>query len=379
MIFSTQFGGGSTLGTILQGYGLSEPQYTACDGGARLRTNYPRLSTLFPIGILTGTVRTLPVNPPNFALAASPNYFVASTNSSAVTTAIQYSADGSTWSQTSVVTPSVIVTCLLYAGNRWIAGCGASAQPIVTTGDNPNSTWVTTTSGPNIVLPRSGMAYSPVNTRVVAFAAGNSTTVYTLDAGSTTWVARTTPAQDRAGICFSGARFITLAINAATISTSNDGATGWADEVLPEPTSATQGAIASNGAGVVVISGVASGLLVSFDHGATFNKASIPGVPASDTWKVQYSGDRFFVPTALGVAMSLDGKAWFLETQLVQARVVDSMFAKKGAAIVQVRASATAYSFSESATSFRVPLVQQFTPALTGNPIPLANFFIKAL
>lgn len=379
MSVASQFGGGVALGTIVQGYGLAEPSYTSCDGGARLRTTYPRLSTLFPIGVLTGTVRTLPVNPPNFALAASPNYFVASTNGSAVTTAIQYTADGATWSQTSVVTPSVVVTCLLYAGTRWVAGCAATAQPIVTTGDNPNSTWVTTSSGPNSVLARSGMAYSPVNARVVAFAAGNSTTVYTLDAGSTTWVSRTTPTQDRAGICFTGSRFITLAVNAATISASNDGATGWADEALPEPTSASQGAIASNGAGVVVISGVSSGLLLSFDHGVTFNKASIPGVPASDTWKVQYSGDRFFVPTALGVAMSLDGKAWFLEPQLVQARVVDSMFAKKGTAIVQVRASATAYSFAESATSFRVPLVQQFTPALSGNPIPLANFFIKSL
>lgn len=378
MIHSSKYSGGVALGTIVQGYGLPEPNYVACNGRPLAKADYPRLASLFPIGRFTGTVRALVTTSAYALVAASPNYFVASVGSSSTTVPFQYSADGATYSNASVVAPSMTINSLIFAGTRWLASGVSGSAPIATTGDNPNSTWAALTGGVSGGVQRYGIAYSPSLGRAAFVAAGATSTIHTLENGATALVARTLPSSlTRSGICWSGAYFITL--NGASISRSPDGITGWVDEPLPEAASGS-GGITSNGAGVVLISGVASGLLVSFDHGATFNRAAIPGVPADNTWLAHYSVDRFFVPTTLGVAMSLDGKAWFLEPQLVQARLVTSMFAKKGSTFAQVQStSATAYSFTESATHFNAPLIQAFAPVASGNPIPLAPSFIKAL
>lgn len=378
MIYSPKYSGGVALGTIVHGCGLAEPNYVACDGRPLARATYPRLSTLFPVGRLTGTVRTLAVSPPLFQLAASPNYFVASTTSGLSTTAIQYSADGAAWSQTSVVTPSMTVNSLIFAGSRWVASGASGGALAVTTGDNPNSTWAATTGGVTGGVSRYGLAYSAALGRVISLTTGSTTALQALDNGSTTLVPKTAPtAKTRVGICETGEKFIILNTD-GTITTSSDAASSvWVDAPLPEVAAGT-GGIASNKLGAVVISGVPSGLLASTDHGVTFVRVAIPGVPASSSWQVQHSGDRFFVPTALGVAMSLDGKAWFLEPQLVQARIEASVFAKKGATFMQIQASATAYSFTESATHFNAPLIQAFAPVASGNPIPLGYSFIKA-
>lgn len=379
MIYSTKYSGGVALGTIVQGYGLAEPTYAACDGRPLARASYPRLSTLFPFGRFTGTVRTMATSPTGYSVAASPNYFVASANSSATTNAIQYSADGAAWSQASVVTPSFVTNSVIFAGSRWVASGPFGANLMFTSGDNPNSNWTATTGITAGGVFRCGLAYGATQGRVIAVSNSSSTTLCALDNGSTVAVAKTAPtSKARVGICHSGTKFIILNPD-TTITTSSDAASSvWTDEPLPELVPAT-GSIASNGAGVVVISGAASGLLVSTDHGATWVKTAIPGVPPSATWQVHYSGDRFFVPTTLGVAMSLDGKFWFLELQLVQARVDASMFAKKGSAFVQIQASTTAYSFTESTTHFNAPLIQAYAPVASGNPIPLAPSFIKAL
>ncbi|MBL7089525.1 hypothetical protein [Acidovorax sp.] len=377
MIFSTQFGGGAALGSIVQGYGLAEPLYVACDGRPLARATYPRLSTLFPIGRFTGTVRTLATTSGNNCLAASPTYFVSS--AAAGNPNIQYSTDGASWSQVSVVTPSMTVNSLIFAGTRWVASGAVSGTLAVTTGDNPNSTWAATTGGATGGIVRYGLAYSVALGRVISLTAGSTTALQALDNGSTTLVAKTAPtAKTRMGICHTGTKFIILNTD-GTITTSADAASSvWVDEPLPESVAST-GSIASNGAGVIVISGAASGLLVSTDHGVTWVKTAIPGVAPSATWQVNYSGDRFFLPTTLGVVMSMDGKAWFLEPQLIQLRAEASVFAKKGAIFVQTQNSATAYSFTESATHFNAPLIQAYAPVASGSPIPLAPSFIKAL
>ncbi|MBI3103247.1 MAG: hypothetical protein HYY98_17095 [Burkholderiales bacterium] len=373
MIFSSQFGGGLALGTVVQGVGLAAPEYVACDGRILSRASYARLATLFPFGKLTGTVRALVESSTNYCIAASPNYLVAAAATAA--SAVQYSTDGASWSKTGVVTPSMAVSSLIFAGSRWIATGGAGTAPAVTTGDNPNSTWAALTGGTPSGVVRYGVAYSAALGRAALISASGST-IHTLENGATALVARTASSQARSGICHTGTQFITL--NGATISTSADGIT-WADAPLPEAASSTAG-IASNGAGGVVISGVGSGLLVSQDHGANWAVAAIPGVPADSAWQVYYSGDRFFVPTTRGVAMSLDGRAWFLEPQPIQLRATATMFAKKGGAFLQTQTGSTvAYSFAESATEFNAPLLQAYMPAASGNPIPLPPSYIKAL
>lgn len=377
MIYSSKYSGGVALGTIVQGYGLAEPTYVACDGRPLARATYSRLSALFPIGRFTGTVRALATTSANNCLAVSPTYFVSS--AAAANPNIQYSTDGAAWSQTSVVTPSMTVHSLIFAGSRWVASGASGGALAVTTGDNPNSTWAATTGGVTGGVIRYGLAYSAALGRVISITTGSNTSLQALDNGSTTLVAKTAPtAKTRVGICHTGTRFIVLNTDSTITSSSDAASSVWVDEPLPESVAAT-GSIASNGAGVVVISGASSGLLVSTDHGVTLVKTAIPGVAPSATWQVNYSGDRFFLPTTLGVVMSMDGKAWFLEPQLIQTRAEASVFAKKGAIFVQTQNSATAYSFTESATHFNAPLIQAYAPVASGSPIPLAPSFIKAL
>lgn len=380
MMFSTQFsGGGVPLGGVVQGYGLTEPMYVRRDGRALSRAAYPRLSTKFPFGRLTGTIRTLPNTPTGYSVAASPTYFVAPT--SANNPGIQYSTDGATWSSASVSMPSSSVATLIWAGTRFCAVNTNTTVPYVTTGDNPNSVWTATTGGFNSVP--SGLlnllAYGSTPGRIVCVSGGGSTSVQTLDNGSTAWVSRSgLVSLNRRGVCWSGQKFVIVCENAAVVSSSTDGIT-WAESQIPEAIAASSGDIASNGAGVIVMTGAASGLWVSTDHGATWCPVGIPGVASSSAWKVTYSGDRFFIPTALGVAMSLDGKEWFVEAQSLQARTLNSGFAKKGSAIVQIQGSATAYSFTESATDFCVPMGDVYVPSASGNPVASAPTFIRAL
>lgn len=376
MIFSSQFGGGLALGTVVQGINLAAPEYVPCDGRPLARASYARLAELFPFGKLTGTVRALVESPANYCIAASPTYLVAAASTAAPESAVQYSTDGATWSKSGVATPFMGVNSLLFAGGRWIATGNFGSAPIVTSGDNPNSTWTALTGGTPGGVVRYGVAYSEALGRAAFLTSGATPAIHTLENGATALVARTASSQTRSGICWSGSQFVTL--NGATISTSADGIT-WADAPLPEAASSTAG-IASNGAGAVVISGVGSGLLLSQDHGATWAVAAIPGLPADSAWQVYYSGDRFFVPTTRGVAMSLDGREWFLEPQLIQLRSTATMFAKKGGAFVQTQADSTvAYSFAESATEFNAPLLQAYMPAASGNPLPLPPSYIKAL
>lgn len=371
---SSSIPSGMPVGSVVQGINLSEPEYVPCDGRPLARASYARLATLFPFGKLTGTVRALAESSSSYCIAASPTYLVAAAASGS--SAVQYSADGVTWSKAGVATPSVTVSSLIFAGTRWIATSTLGSAPFVTSGDNPNSTWTELTGGTPGGVVRYGVAYSAALGRAALLTQGTAPTIHTLENGATALVARTASSQARYGICWSGSQFVTL--SGTMISTSADGIT-WADAPLPEAASSTAG-IASNGAGAVVISGVTSGLLVSQDHGATWAVAAIPGVPADSSWQVHYSGDRFFVPTTRGVAMSLDGREWFLEPQLIQLRATATMFAKKGGAFVQIQAaSPVAYSFAESATEFNAPLLQAYMPAASGNPIPLPPSYIKAL
>lgn len=381
MIYSSQFGGGLALGSIVQGIGLAEPQYVACDGRPVLRASYPRLSALFPVGRLTGTVRTLASEPNAILAVASPTYLVAA--AAASTACVQYSTDGAAWSTTSVsITGGGAMGGLIWAGNRFVVAFANVTAPAVTTGDNPNSTWTATTGGFASVTSngQATLAYSASLGRVVAVSGDGSISVKTLDNGSTTWVSRSgLLSLARRSVCWTGSKYIIQIDASAQVSTSSDGIT-WAESATPEAPTTGLGGIASNGAGVAVITGVPTGLLVSTDHGATWVPVAIPGVAASDAWRISYSGDRFFVGTAAGVAMSLNGLDWFIDSHAVQARVATSVFAKKGSAFAQIQSgTATAYSFTESATEFAAPNLRAASPGPSGSVLSLAPLFIKAL
>lgn len=130
----------------------------------------------------------------------------------------------------------------------------------------------------------------------------------------------------------------------------------------------------------VVISGLPSGLLVSTDHGATWQFVQIPGVPASDLWRVQFSGTYFMLMTTQGLAISPNGKKWFIDPTMIQTLAAGTALAKIGNVIVQVPGgSTTAYSMVESATDFLLPNRRLLTPSNSGNPVALSPTYIKAL
>ena len=105
----------------------------------------------------------------------------------------------------------------------------------------------------------------------------------------------------------------------------------------------------------------------------------LPGAAFTDA-TLSYSGGMFFASgTGLGIFVSQDGLNWQQETTQMQSAAV-SKFAKKGSAIVQISGTTTAYSFTESSTDFRAPVLQDWT-LLSGadqaTAIPLAPYYIK--
>lgn len=364
------------FGALVQGINLIEPQYVRCDGLPRARASFPRLSTLFPIGALTSTVRTLAQSGGGAQapiVVATADHFVAT--SAQAGNSIQHSTDGVSWATTSTPSSSSI-SGLIATPHRFIAlNASGSAQPFATANLTPSGTWSATSSGPTAVPTGnhiSRMAYSPTLARVL-LAAGGAAARYTLEDAATAWVARTSATGMGAavGACWTGTRFVIIAAASQTCEYTTDGATYTAG-LLAEATSGSQGNIASDGAGTVVVSGCPSGLQVSRDHGATWAIVQIPGVPPSDTWRVQRMGDRFVVPTAQGLAFSMYGEVWQLETTPLQAMVTTSAAAKKGSVIVQIQNSTTAYSFTESATHFNAPRLAQSSPS------PYGVTYIKA-
>ena len=379
MSSASQFFGGDPIGTIKMGIGLPADKWIPCNGRSVSRATWPALSATHPIGTFTGTTRTLVETAPNQSVTASPTYFVA-TGSSGGTNSLQYSTDGATWVKTSVSHASGATSEVLWAGSRFIATFGSAVRPHVTSGDNPGSAWIATTGGPNSYNPTGyGLAYSPTLGRTVAI---NATQAFTLDDGATVWTTRSTSGLANASsVCWTGSRFLIAKSIGANLFSSADGIT-WSSTSFALMVASTQ--LVSNGAGVVVAlyqdGNAAKRVQVSTDHGATWMVVPLPGAVFTDNTTLSCSGGMFFVScTGLGIFVSQDGLSWQQETTPMQSATY-SKFAKKGSAIVQVANTTTAYSFTESSTDFRAPVLQDWT-LLSGADqaaaIPLAPYYIK--
>ena len=375
--FSGFFGGGGgteRVGSVRGGfYGDAAPDYERLDGRTIQRSTYPDLEVLFPIGKLTGTIRTLAASPTAIPVIATANHFVAAGANTA--NAVQFSSDGASWA-TSATAGSVAVSVLIQTPVRLIALSSTVQAAIVSSNLTPAATWTATSSGPTaLTAGTSRGCYHAAGARAVAV--HQSTGVSTLDDGSTTWVARTSTA--RQGVTSTGTRVIGIAPGTATASVSVDNGVTWADFTLPEAIAASQGGIASNGTGTVVITGAAAGLMVSYDHGVTWQVMQLVGVAPSDAWKVQFSGGCFIIPTTRGLMMSLDARDWQLDPNPVQSFGTGVGVARKGTTIVQIPGgSTTAYSFAESATEYLLPNLTALTPSISGAPTPLAPLYIRA-
>jgi len=383
MLFTSEFDGGLPVGTEIQGGGLgpAEPLWLCLDGRqlSRAVVENALLSLLFPVGKLTGTIRTLAASPAASSpcIAVGANLVAAGIGNT--TNAIQYSADnGASWN--TVTTLALTLAGLVATPTRLVALSTGANTPMVSANLSPASAWSATASGPSSISNASSYcraAFAAVGPGR-AIAVHNTLGLYTLDEGSTTWAARASSSA-KTGAAWSGQRVVGITAGSAVISLSTD-AINYTDALLPEALSANQGNIASDGNGTLVISGLPSGLLVSVDHGATWQFVQIPGVPASDLWRVQFSGGYFMLMTTQGLAISPNGKKWFIDPTTVQTLAVGTALAKIGSVILQVPGgSTTAYTMVESATDFLLPNRRLMTPANSGNPVALSPTYIKAL
>ena len=75
------------------------------------------------------------------------------------------------------------------------------------------------------------------------------------------------------------------------------------------------------------------------------------------------------MPTTRGVAMSLDGREWFLEPQLIQLRAQPPCL-QKGAHLCKPRLALPSPTRLPSRPRSSTPLLQAYMPAASGNPIP---------
>lgn len=381
MLFTSEFDGGLPIGTTLQavGSGLPWPMWRPLDGGllSRMVDENQQIKNLFPVGALTGTIRTLAAIPvaPAITIATATHFITAGASG---TSGLQQSTDGASWA--TVAVPATALAGIVATPTRLVAISSTAGAPIVSANLNPTSAWSSTTGGPVSVsggTSQCRMAYTPAGPgRVVAV--HPTTGPSTLDEGATAWVSRT--GSCRTGIAWTGLRLVGIATNSNVACHSADGTT-YTDILLPEALTSGNGNIASNGLGIVVITGVASGLLFSDDHGATFRALQIPGIPASDLWRVQFSDGYFFIPTAFGLAISPNGRNWFLDPTMMQTMTVSTGVAKKGNLILEIPGvTTTAYTLVESATQFYLPNTQLRTGVNgSGNPIAQNPTYVKAL
>lgn len=357
------------------------------------RCDYPLLAERYPLGSTTFTLRTTAATPVIPTITASPTYFVQSAATG--TAAIQYSADGVTWSTASTVMSSGTVCCVIWAGSRFVAVYSATVSPNVTTGDNPNSTWTTTTGAAGLAgsgsINYSQLAYSPqlgMTAFVTPLALGTS--IYTLLDGSTTWVTQTASSSTyRCGICWTGLKFITINTS-SMISSSVNGVT-WSDRYLPKISLLSNATIASNGAGVVVVYTYNLNylgyelVLVSNDHGSTWKSIKIPTSYTEPTGVV-FSGGKFFLiygnpawPAHL--IWSNDGENWTIDPSFSTLAMSDfgaQCIAMKGSTIAGWNGAADGFTGTINNSKFTLPPLMTAPYSSTYGAIMPCQYYIKA-
>lgn len=364
---------GSVIQSALNLEKTTGGRWLQLDGRYILRSSVaPEFSAQYPIGVFTSTNRTLAAAPGVYYTgAASSTYFVIPATTG--TACMQYSTDGATWSQTSLVTPaSCQSSCIIWTGSRFIASTnGTAAGPICTTGDNPNSTWTQTTNAAVNTSGSQTLCYSPSLALTVYHTGATSTSIYTLADGATSWVARTKTSSGTNGICWTGSRFV---MNTSTpgcmIQYSTDGI-NWIDSKIADTTSAASIAqLASDGNGTVV--GVLTdSFLVSLDHGDNWRRIFPPAEAirgslndissgATSTYNtVSYINGMFVSNGAhYKTLWSKDGMNWMISSPGVNAltQCTTYFLIYKAGIYTGINASlTTTWSATEDTSKFRLP------------------------
>lgn len=398
MIYASQFlASNFPIGATMTGYRFPTDKWLIADGRALLRSSYPLLSAMLPIGTVTSSNPTLATAPNQPMIASANTLFIAAGATTA--NAIQVNNTGGTGTWSSIATSGLTLSGLTAIYNSgtsqyFVHACNsAAAQPYVGILNSSGAlvSWTVSTGGPTTVAAGTSMSrmFSATVGGVkyaMCLPSASGNLLYYSVMGTTSYssfaVGETSVKQ--AG-CWSGQKFLILKAGSANMLTltpngSPSPITGAipATVVLPEPIASGQGNIDSDQNGTVVITGVASGILVSFDHGQTFVRRQVRGVTPSDTWRVQYSNGYWLIPTTQGMLVSPDAKRWQLLPILAQHMAVAVGAAKNGQNLVQVIAASTsAFRLVESTTEMQLPNLRRYgwNPAV--GIVPMEPTYIK--
>lgn len=394
MSYASQFiASGKPVGSTENGFGLLSPKYLPMGSKRLLRTSYPNLQLKFPIGSLTGWARVLATAPLVPLISKMGASLIASGASG--TAALQTSANnGVSWS--SVTTASFAVSALVGTaqgvGERAYALSSAAAQGIRLSGGVVSNliggpTSVVTGTSMSRLIHASNLASSG-NGIIIALPSASGNQLYYVDSGQISMSVLTlSETAVKQAMAWTGQKLLIIKAGTADMHTSELTTTGsisiaignQINVTLPEAISSGQGNIASDQNGTVVITGVASGILLSKNHGGSFDRVLVPGVVPSDTWRVQYSDGYFMIETAQGIIISNDGENWFLDDQTLQTNNVATGIAKMGSTIVQIVAASTAaYSMDEQADRFNIPFMRDYQWSPFGSNTPQAQKYIRA-
>ncbi len=393
-------GSPSPVGTMIQAsVQPADASYIPANEGVYLRTAYPALAALFPIGEPVSTIRTLN-HPPGswdsgfyFGYAANSSCSIVATFDNGTNGYIEYSINGgATW--TATIAPGATrysAQSAIWANTRWFVNNAGDGIVYVNPNSTPSTGWVACTVAAGITGPHS-FAYSPSLDRLVACPSGGGTggVYYISGSAGTAFTACTIPATaSYNGICWTGSVFIISTQEAGfnTIWTSTDGITFVRSYVWRQIYNAAPAGIVSDGNGTVLMwyktSSTYSVLLVSKDHGAnwtmvrnpSFSFAAVGGDALGNITDVSCVNGRFIVgfSSRSYFAASADGMNWqtfaVMQTGIPYTAVDGRISYSNGVYFAYLYNTATMVTFTEDSTKFRVP-----RPAGTSD----YPYFIKA-
>lgn len=361
---------------------FNKPRWMALDGGdSPITILGDTMKKRWPAGVFTSTARTLAAIPAAAVIAASPTYFVAS--AVAGVAAAQFSTDGATYAQTSLVSPaSTQVNCLLFTTGastpRWVFGCSGTTTCCVTTGDNPGSTWTACTGNFTTTL-RYGLCHSPSLdlTLLIPDAAGAA--VYTMPGTNTTFTSRAVTSATKLGGVWDGYYFVVITSTVGLIQRSATGTSGWADVYSSTLPSNIIG-ISSDGVGTIVVTSndttLGGCVYVSKDSGASWKRIWLPveinavlntsgAAQQNSAQDISFANGKFFIGVTNSTTteaynlISITGLFWVVEPigkRGVAATNVKSIAWKSNVYASVANATATtALSHTEDTTQFRRP------------------------
>lgn len=336
-------------------------------------------SRSFPAGVSTSTSRTLNANPNTNTIVADGTNFLAP--GTAGTSALQASADASSWSTSATWGASTDPTCIIVAGTRYIMSGTAgdlSAPYVSNTGQTAanqvaKSNWTATTSGATSALVKA-LAYSPSLGKTVLCPSGAGTTFYYLADGATAWTnnAASTSA-NKGAVVWTGRYFLSFTLSSNLIQRNPTGSGVWVDSYLPF--SRVLGSFvtaASDGAGTVVAFsnsspvnlgfGSTGTVIVSKDDGDSWRIVSLPQEfsTLTNACQISYANGKFIISNTvtLNFVFSVDGLNWQVEPLGVRGIAPTNAAVvayKSGVYAGLITGSTSAFSSTEDTSKFRLP------------------------